>query len=233
MNMNPKTLHKIPYGLYAICAKKDNKINGQIANALFQVTAEPPTVAISINKKNLTHEYIKSGKVFTASILCDHTPMQFIGTFGFKSGRDIDKFKNIRYKIGETKAPILVDNCLGYMEAEVINEVSVGTHTIFIGKIIDANMMSDEKVMTYEYYHEIKGGKSPKNAPTYIGNLKLNTKKEVKKMDKYTCSVCGYTYDPEKGDPESGISPGTKFEDLPDDWVCPVCGASKEAFEKE
>ena len=84
--MNPKTLHKIPYGLYAVCSIKNGKYNGQIANALFQVTSEPPTIAISINKKNLTHEYIKSSKVFTASILCDHTPMTFIGNFGFKSG---------------------------------------------------------------------------------------------------------------------------------------------------
>jgi flavin reductase (DIM6/NTAB) family NADH-FMN oxidoreductase RutF/rubredoxin len=231
--MNQKTLYKIPYGLYAICSRKGNKINGQIANALFQVTAEPPTVAISINKQNLTHEFIESSKVFTASILCDHTPMKFIGTFGFKSGRDIDKFEKINYKLGKTKAPIVTENCLGFLEAQVINKVSVGTHTIFIGKIIDADIMSDEKVMTYEYYHEIKGGKSPKNAPTYIKNIELNKEKEVKNMDKYTCTVCGYTYDPEKGDPGNGIEPGTKFEDLPEDWVCPVCGASKEAFEKE
>jgi rubredoxin len=52
-------------------------------------------------------------------------------------------------------------------------------------------------------------------------------------MDKYVCTVCGYIYDPEQGDPENNIDPGTKFEDLPDDWVCPICGASKEDFEKE
>lgn len=52
-------------------------------------------------------------------------------------------------------------------------------------------------------------------------------------MDKYVCTVCGYVYDPEKGDPENGVDPGTKFENLPDDWVCPVCGAPKEDFEKE
>jgi len=231
--MNPKTLHKIPYGLYAICSIKKGKYNGQIANALFQVTSEPPTIAVSINKKNLTHEYIKSSKVFTASILCDHTPMTFIGNFGFKSGRDIDKFKNVKYKIGKTKAPIITENCLGYLEAEVINDLSVGTHTIFIGKIVDAEIMSQDKVMTYEYYHEIKGGKSPKNAPTYIREEEKEIKKEVEKMEKYVCTVCGYTYDPKKGDPDNGIKPGTKFEDLPDDWVCPVCGAAKEAFEKE
>jgi rubredoxin len=51
-------------------------------------------------------------------------------------------------------------------------------------------------------------------------------------MNKYKCSVCGYVYDPVKGDPDGGIKPGTKFEDIPDGWVCPVCGASKDEFEK-
>ena len=231
--MNRKTLHKIPYGLYTITSRKNGKYNGQIANALFQVTSEPPTVAISINKKNLTYEYIKASKVFSASILCDHAPMVFIGTFGFKSGRDIDKFENIKYKLGKTKTPIITENCLGYLEAEVIDDLSVGTHSIFIGKVVDAEIMSEEKVMTYEYYHEIKGGKSPKNAPTYDKSVDEEIKKEVEKMEKYVCKVCGYVYDPEKGDPDNGIAPGTKYEDLPDDWVCPVCGAGKVDFEKE
>jgi rubredoxin len=78
----------------------------------------------------------------------------------------------------------------------------------------------------------IKGGTSPKNAPTYIKDERIE-KKEGKKMDKYVCNVCGYVYDPEKGDPDNGVAPGTSFEDLPDDWVCPVCGASKKSFSKE
>ncbi len=52
-------------------------------------------------------------------------------------------------------------------------------------------------------------------------------------MDKYVCTVCGYIYDPEQGDPDNGVEPGTKFEDVPDDWTCPICGAGKEDFEKE
>lgn len=52
-------------------------------------------------------------------------------------------------------------------------------------------------------------------------------------MEKYVCSICGYVYDPEQGDPDNGVDPGTKFDDLPDDWECPICGASKDDFEKE
>lgn len=231
--MDPKTLHKIPYGLYVVCSKMEDKINGQIANALFQVTAKPETIAVSINKQNLTNEFITKSKVFTASILCESTPMTFIGTFGFKSGRDIDKFTNVNYKLGKTKAPIVLENTLGYIEAEVINKIDVGTHSIFIGKVVDAEILMDEPAMTYEYYHKVKGGISPKTAPTYSSAVDAVRKKEEKEMDKYVCKVCGYVYDPEKGDPDNGIEPGTKFEDLPEDWTCPVCGAGKDQFEKE
>jgi flavin reductase (DIM6/NTAB) family NADH-FMN oxidoreductase RutF len=147
------------------------KKNGQIANALLQVTAEPSTIAVSINKQNLTHEYIEKSNVFTVSILSKDTPMPFIGTFGFKSGRTIDKFQNIKYKLGTTKAPIIIDHTLGYLEAQVINKIDVGTHTIFIGKVQNAELLHDIPVMTYEYYHEVKGGISPKTAPTYSSEI--------------------------------------------------------------
>jgi flavin reductase (DIM6/NTAB) family NADH-FMN oxidoreductase RutF/rubredoxin len=233
--MDKKSFHKISYGLYVICSKNGKKTNGQIANALFQVTSEPPTIAVSINKQNLTHEYITESKVFTVSILDKKTPLPLIGTFGFKSGRDIDKFKNVHFKLGTTQAPIILDNTLAYLEAHVIDKIDVGTHTIFIGKITDTALLSEEAVMTYEYYHEVKGGYSPKTAPTYDSDLdkKTEEKKEVVKMDKYVCTVCGYIYDPAKGDPETSIAARTAFEDLPDDWVCPVCGAGKDAFEKQ
>lgn len=233
--MNPKALHKISYGLYVVCSKDKNKINGQIANAIFQVTAEPQTIAVSINKNNLTHEFIEKSKVFTVSVLCKDTPMNFIGTFGFKSGRDIDKFKGVKYKLGATKAPVVMDNTLAYFEAKVIDKIDVGTHTIFIGRIEDGEITAEDSPMTYEYYHKVKGGFSPKAAPTYSGDVdkKVEVKKEEEKMSKYVCNVCGYVYDPSKGDPDNGIAPGTNFEALPDDWVCPVCGAGKDQFEKQ
>jgi flavin reductase (DIM6/NTAB) family NADH-FMN oxidoreductase RutF/rubredoxin len=235
MLVDKKTLHKISYGLYVICSKKEEKINGQIANALFQVTSEPPTIAVSINKQNLTHDYITASKVFTLSILNKNTPLSFIGTFGFKSGRDLNKFQNVSYKLGKNNAPIVLDHCLAYVEATVIDSIEVGTHTIFVGDVEEAAVLSNDPVMTYEYYHEVKGGYSPKTAPTYSSesDKKRDQKKEEIKMDKYVCTVCGYVYDPANGDPDSGIAAGTAFEDLSDDWVCPICGAGKDAFEKQ
>ena len=231
--MNPRTLHKISYGMYVICSKKANKINGQIANVLFQITDKPAHLAISINKQNLTHEYIEKSKVFTASILSEQAPMNFIGNFGFKSGRDIDKFQKINYKTGKTGAPIVTDNAIAYIEVSVKDKIECNTHTIFIGEVLEAEILNDETPMTYAYYHICKGGVSPKTAPTYSSTIDIKKNMEEEKMDKYVCNVCGYVYDPEKGDPDNGVPPGTKFEDLPDDWVCPLCGAGKQDFSKE
>jgi rubredoxin len=111
----------------------------------------------------------------------------------------------------------------------VTKDVDVGTHTIFVGELAAAGVLREGEPMTYAYYHQVKRGTTPKAAPSYIEE----TKGTASKAARYKCTVCGYVYDPEKGDPESGIAPGTPFEELPEDWVCPVCGAVKDEFEKE
>jgi flavin reductase (DIM6/NTAB) family NADH-FMN oxidoreductase RutF len=170
--MNLSALHKLSYGIYIIGSRKDDRFNGQVANTVFQITSEPPTVAVSINKSNLTHEFIKDSRVFAASVLRQATPLSFIGHFGFKSGRDVDKLKEINYKTGETKAPVVIDKAVAYLEAEVIQDIDVGTHTIFIGRIVAAEVLTEDKCMTYEYYHEVKRGTTPKTAPSYIAKEK-------------------------------------------------------------
>jgi len=166
--MNLKVLHNCTYGLYVIGSKKGDRLNGQIVNTVFQVTSDPPTIAVSINKQNLTHEFISESKVFTASILSQETPLSFIGHFGFKSGREVDKLKDVNYKLGEAKAPIVLDHSVAYLEAKVINQVDVGTHTIFIGEIVGADVLNEGEPMTYAYYHQVKRGTTPKTAPSYI-----------------------------------------------------------------
>jgi len=217
----------ISYGLYIISSVKNGKYNGQVANSLFQVTSEPATIAISINRQNLTHEYISVSKVFSISVLSEAEPMTLIGQFGFRCGRDINKFEGIRYKIGETNTPLILDYTVASFEAKVTNAIECGTHTIFVGDVVNYEKLSNDSPMTYAYYHLIKGGKSPKTAPTYI-NVDPKPAKEV--YAKYECSVCGYVYDPELGDPDNGIKPSTSFEDIPENWTCPVCGAGKESF---
>lgn len=235
VRLDLKTLFKISYGLYIIASKSEDKINGQIVNTVFQVSADPPTIAISVNKLNLTHQYILDSGFFTVNILEQETPMTLIGQFGFKTGREINKFEGIQYEKTANDIPIIKDNSVGYLELKVIEKIDVFTHTVFIGEIVDAKTFSDKEPMTYAYYHLIKKGLTPKNAATF--QAPEPKKEEIKKeekviMAKYRCTICGYEYDPTLGDPDSGIKPGTAFEDIPDTWVCPICGATKDQFEK-
>jgi flavin reductase (DIM6/NTAB) family NADH-FMN oxidoreductase RutF/rubredoxin len=226
--MNTKALYDISYGLYVVSSKKGDKYNGQVANTVIQVCSDPARISVAINKNNYTHEFITSSKAFTASILDKETPLSFIGDFGFKSGRDVEKFKAVNFKLSENGLPVVTDNALSYLEAKVINEVDVGTHTLFVGELTGAEVLKEGEPMTYAYYHQVKRGTTPKSAPSYVEEKK----EEKTEMAKYKCTVCGYIYDPAAGDPDGGIKPGTAFEDIPDDWVCPVCGAAKEDFEK-
>jgi len=166
--MSPKALHKISYGLYAIAARKGDKINGQIANTVFQITSKPPTLAVSINKENYTHEFIKESWSYVVNVLDRDTGMIFIGRFGFKCGRDIEKFDGIKHRLSALGNPILEENSTAYLEVRVDEEVDVGTHTIFIGEVVDADIINDSEPMTYAYYHMVKKGRAPKAAPTYI-----------------------------------------------------------------
>ena len=168
--MNRKALHLISYGLYVVTSTDGEAINGQIVNTVMQVASRPPTVAVAINKENLTCEYIRKSRVFAASVLGTDAPMEVIGRFGFRSGRDIDKFESIRYRTGTTGAPIVLDYTLAYLEVAVTQEVDVGTHVLFVGEVVDANILKEGEPMTYTYYHQVKGGKTPAKATVYIGD---------------------------------------------------------------
>ncbi len=226
--MDLKAFYKLSYGMYVVCSFKGSKLNGQIANTVFQVANEPPKLAVSLNKMNLTCELVRDSGVFSVSVLSKDTPLKFIGHFGFKSGREIDKFGGVDFKyiMGKSGVPIVIENSLSYFEVEVESETDVGSHLLFVGKVLEAEAIREGEPMTYAYYHEVKRGGIPKTAPHYL-------EREVKKMGKYRCLVCNYIYDPNVGDPDSGIKPGTPFEELPDDWFCPVCGAGKDQFVKE
>ena len=233
--MDSKALFSLTNGMYIVCSKNGDKFNGQVADVVFQASADPATIVACINKKNLTHDYIVASRVFSVSVLSEQTPLELIGHFGFKSGRDFNKFTNSKYShhIGVTGVPVITDNVIAYMEAELVNQVDVNTHTLFIGRIVAAEVLSDALPMTYSHYHSGKKGVTPPNAPTYVKEDKsVISQKEDKTMKKYRCTVCGYIYDPEKGDPDSNVAPGTPFEKIPDTWVCPVCGVDKSMFEE-
>lgn len=166
--MNTSALHKLSYGLYIVCSRKGDLLNGQIANSVMQLASEPPIISVCINKQNLTHEFISESKIFSASILCQDTPMTFIGRFGFRSGRNLDKLTGVEYISGNAGAPIVTENTVAYLEVQVTNQVDVKTHTLFIGELVDADIIVEKPCMTYAYYHDIKQGKTPATAPNYI-----------------------------------------------------------------
>lgn len=229
--MDPNVLHNISYGMYVVSSSKGDSLNAQIANSVIQISNDPVAIAISINKKNLTHEYIEQSGRFSVSILDENTPLGFIGKFGFRSGRSEDKFKAVNFKRLPSGCPVVLDNALGYIEAKVTGRLDGGTHTLFLGELTDSAIIKTGKPMTYEYYHMVKRGTTPSTAPTFIKE-EAPLKKEVQ-MQKYRCVVCNYIYDPAAGDPDNGVKPGTPFEKIPDTWVCPVCGADKSQFVKE
>jgi ferric-chelate reductase [NAD(P)H] len=166
--MNLDALQNISYGMYVVGSHKGDKLNCQIAIAIFQITSEPPKIVAGINKEHLTHEYIRVSKVFAASVLIESTPLPFIMGFGYRSGREADKLKDVRYKLGQTGSPIILDNTNAYFEAEVIKEIDAGTHTMFLANVVAAEIFNEEPCLLYEYYQQVKQGLTPKTCPCYI-----------------------------------------------------------------
>ena len=223
--MNKDVLLKLSYGLYIVGSRKDDLINGQIANSVFQLTHSPILLGMSINKENLTHQYIKESGQVSVSILSRSTPLEFIGHFGFKSGRSIDKFKDINYEVGITGVPFVLDHTTAYLEAEITDSLELGKHTLYIAQVITGQIHREDPSLTYQEY--LKKGSTPDRSPTYI-NSKSN--QPLGENKDYRCKICGYIYHPDKGEPKSDIRPGTPFQELPSNWACPICGADKFAF---
>ena len=162
-----KVFRDLSYGLYIVTSRMKDGMNGQIVNTVIQVTSDPPRVAVIINKKNLTHEFILKSKVFGVSVLEESAPMKFFGPFGFRSGRDFDKLSNIQFNEGLTGCPLVTEHALSILEAEVFDQIDLGTHTIFVGNVVNSEILKPGRPLTYRYYHEELKGKSPPNAPTY------------------------------------------------------------------
>ena len=212
--MNSMVLRNLSYGVYIVSTLDGKRPTGCTANSIMQITSSPATVAVSINHDNYTNKCIEASGQFAVSILREDSDPGIIGTFGFQSGKTVNKFEQTAYE-DKCGLPIVTDSC-GYMCCKVIDKLETSTHTIFIGEITDGDVF-DGTPMTYAYYHKVVKGKSPKNAPTYIPEEDEKTPAAV-----YQCSVCGYIYD---GD--------TPFEELPDSYTCPICKQPKSVFVKK
>ena len=195
---NKKITRKISQGVYALTTSG----GGCIVDAVSQIsTGDNPLIAVAVMKQNYTHELMQKNKFFAISVL-GHENGEIIKTFGLNSMRDIDKFADAN--IDEINGVNILKNSLGYMVCEIIDKIENDTHTLFIGKLIEGDVLKEGKVLTYSYYQEHKDEL-----------LKVTTEKG---KTAWVCMLCGYVY---------------YGEALPNDFVCPLCGASADSFEKK
>lgn len=164
--MNLNAFRNLSYGVYIVSTWDNGRPTGCTANSAMQITSSPATIAISINHNNYTNKCIKDSRRFAISVLSEDSEPSTIGTFGFFSGETENKFEKVQSEI-KGMMPVIADAC-AYITCEVVNMMETDTHTIFLGKVLDADVLKEGKPMTYAYYHEVIKGKSPKNAPTYI-----------------------------------------------------------------
>lgn len=169
-NMNKNAFRQLSYGVYVVSTWDKGRATGCTANSAMQITSEPATIAVSINHDNYTNQCIQDTGKFAVSILGEHSNPGIIGTFGFKSGRDNNKFDEVEQAV-KGFMPVVADAC-AYIVCEVIDRMETSTHTVFLGKVLDADILKGDDPMTYAYYHNVIKGKSPKNAPTYIAEEK-------------------------------------------------------------
>ncbi|MBN1340716.1 MAG: flavin reductase [Bacteroidales bacterium] len=234
--MNLEAFYKMSYGIYMIASCDGDELSAYIANTAFQVTATPPKLAISCHKDNHSAGVIERSGVFTVSALEKDTDAGLIGLFGYKSGNEKQKFQRVNYITGVTGAPVILTHAAAYFECRVVDQFDVGTHYLFIGEVVEAVLNGEDKdPLTYAWYREELQGYAPERAPTYIDRSKIAKPAEDREApettdERYICPICAYVYDPLKGDVSQDIPPGTPFEDLPADWICPVCAAAKSMF---
>ena len=211
--MNKNAFRSLSYGVYIISTLDGERATGCVANSVMQITSSPATIAVSMNHDNYTNSCIKNSGKFAVSILTEESDPELIGRFGFQSGKEVNKFDGIE-AITKEEISVIPDAC-GYIVCKVIDQTETETHTVFLGEVLDADVLKNEEPMTYAYYHKVVKGKSPKNAPTYIPE-----ENEEKAEDgKWVCGICGYVYDGE-----------FPFEKLSEAFQCPICKQSKDVF---
>ncbi|MCH3966930.1 MAG: flavin reductase [Bacilli bacterium] len=214
--MDKSAFYKLTYGMYVVSAlDKDGKKVGCIANTAIQVTSTPSQILVSLNHQNDTNRAIQETGKLAIGILGEEIDPLFIQTFGFKSSRDTDKFASFPYMMKDS-IPVPA-GVLSYFLLTIKKTIELETHTLFIGEVTEAENLIQGNPMTYSYYHQVLKGMAPKNAPTYQG--KPEEKKENKKFHHFRCLVCGYVQE-------------TEEEELPPNYTCPVCGATRDQFEK-
>lgn len=192
------SLFRLGYGLYVITTSLDGKDNAMICNAAIQVTDSPARMVVCIGKQNYTHDLIMQSKKLNVNCISVSAPFDLFRQFGFKSGKNEDKLKNVSFIRSANGLPILLKYVNAFISLKVDSYVDLDTHSMFICTVTDGQILTNEETMTYTYYHQ-------------------NVKPKPQKKTGWVCKICGHIHE---------------AESLPDDFTCPVCGHSKEYFER-
>ncbi|MBQ3899392.1 MAG: flavin reductase [Lachnospiraceae bacterium] len=205
--MDPKAMFKLSYGLFVLTTKFYNKDNGCIINTAIQAASEPNQISICVNKANLTHDMIIQSKEFTVSVISEKASFDLFKRFGFQSGKDVDKFEGFADKVkrGANGIYYVSEGTNAYISVKVTKTEDLGSHTMFIGEITDMEVLSSEPSATYAYYFE-----NIKPKPEAVGKTPAGE-------TIWRCRICGYEY---------------VGEELPEDFICPICKHPAEDFEK-
>lgn len=227
--IDTKAFRSISYGLYLISSHADGELAGCVVNTFAQVTSKPLQVSVALNKENHTTDLVlKSGR-YAAVCLSEHASMELIGTFGFHHSREVDKFESFSIKKDSQGLPFVAEQILARFSVSVSDTFDLGTHILFIGTVEEAEVLSTERPMTYAYYHEVKGGKTPPRASGYIAELDGDAASDASAQSgdgsvqkpggsiAWRCTVCGHI---------------EYVDELPDDFICPVCRAGRDKFER-
>ena len=202
--MDNKVMYSLSYGLFVLSARRGDKDNGCITNTAIQVTTDPNRIVIAVNKSNYTHDMVKETGRFTVSTLSEEAKFDLFQRFGFQSGRDVDKFAGFGGAgRGENGILYITEGTNAWMSGKVVSSIDLGTHTLFLADVLDADMLSEVPSVTYAYYQaHIKPKPAAAPAPS--------------EKKRWICTVCGYVYE---GD------------ELPADYICPLCKHPASDFE--
>ena len=204
--MDKKAMYKLSYGLFVLTAKEGNKDNGCIINTAIQAASTPNQLSICVNKANYTHDMIMRTGEFTVSILSREANFDLFKRFGFRSGKDTDKFAGYENcKRAANGLYYITEGTNAYISVKVGKTEDLGSHTMFVGEITDMEVLGRTPSVTYDYYLE-----NIKPKPQPVGTTDDG-------QTVWRCLICGYEY---------------VGEELPEDFICPLCKHPASDFEK-
>ena len=215
--MDKTALYKISYGLYVVGVPSENGFGGCVADAFIQATTDPPTVLLCCMNGNYTNERIKKTGRFSVSVLSDEVDPFVIANFGFQSGRTVEKWDNVPHSLMDG-LPVLDKACAHYV-CRVVKAEELSTHTLFFCEVEEAEKGRGTPLLYAEYQATMKESVSEAfKEYKKAGQPSIRQERE----DTWVCGICGYEYNGE-----------IPFEELPEDWECPVCRQPKEVFSKQ